>query len=160
MQNPVPSGSGSTRRWLQDTLPKIVLAPSFAIALFFVYGFIAWTGYLSFSASRMLPNYKWVGMAQYDRLWNTLNWSVALENLAVFGTLYIVICCLIGLFLAILLDQKIRIEGGPRAGDWEVVGVTERKVTLRCPISGREFEWNRFAYLAGEEEAAEWPQAE
>ncbi len=58
------------------------------------------------------------------------------------------------------VGQKIRIEGGPRAGDWEVVGVTERKVTLRCPISGREFEWNRFAYLAGEEEAAEWPQAE
>ncbi len=98
-------------RWWQDHLPKIVLAPSFAIVLFFVYGFIAWTGYLSFSASRMLPNYKLVGWAQYERLWNTLNWSVALENLAIFGTLYIVICCLIGLSLAILLDQKIRIEG-------------------------------------------------
>lgn len=111
MQKPAPSRLGDARGWLQDTLPRLVLAPSFAISLFFVYGFIAWTGYLSFSASRMLPNYKWVGMAQYDRLWNTLNWSVALENLAVFGTLYIVICCLIGLFLAILLDQKIRIEG-------------------------------------------------
>ena len=98
-------------KWLRDHLPKIVLAPSFAIILFFVYGFIAWTGYLSFSASRMLPNYRWVGWAQYDRLWNTLNWSVALENLAVFGILYIVICSVIGLTLAILLDQKIRVEG-------------------------------------------------
>ena len=58
------------------------------------------------------------------------------------------------------VGQKIRIEGGPRAGDWEVVGVTERKVTLRCPISGREFEWNRFAYLVEEAEGAEWPQGE
>ena len=55
------------------------------------------------------------------------------------------------------VGQKIRIKGGPRAGDWEVVGVSNRKVTLRCPLSGREFEWNRFAYFA-EEKEAEWPQ--
>jgi hypothetical protein len=54
------------------------------------------------------------------------------------------------------IGQKIRIEGGPRAGDWEVVGVSERKVTLRCPISGREFEWNRFTYVVEEKEDA-WP---
>ncbi|MBM3497921.1 MAG: hypothetical protein FJX74_04540 [Armatimonadetes bacterium] len=52
--------------------------------------------------------------------------------------------------------QKLRIESGPRAGDWLVVGVTERKVTLRCPISGREFEWDRFCHLV-EEREAEWP---
>ncbi len=55
------------------------------------------------------------------------------------------------------MGQRIRIEGGPRGGDWEVVGVSERKVTLRCPISGREFEWNRFAYVVEEKEDA-WPQ--
>jgi len=57
------------------------------------------------------------------------------------------------------IGQKIRIEGGPRAGDWEVVGVSKGKVTLRCPISGREFEWNRFAYFVEEKEDA-WPQEE
>ena len=56
------------------------------------------------------------------------------------------------------VGQKIRIEGGPRSGDWEVVGVSERKVKLRCPISGREFEWARFAYVAEEGAALEWPQ--
>lgn len=56
------------------------------------------------------------------------------------------------------LGQKIRIEGGPRNGDWEVVGLTERKLKLRCPASGREFEWNRFCYSTQELEDVEWPR--
>ncbi len=54
--------------------------------------------------------------------------------------------------------QKINIEGGPRKGDWEVVGVTDRKVKLRCPISNREFEWNRFCYFTEERSEMQWPQ--
>lgn len=42
--------------------------------------------------------------------------------------------------------QRIKIEGGKRAGDWEVIAITDSKVTLRCPVSGREFEWARFCY--------------
>jgi len=56
------------------------------------------------------------------------------------------------------IGQRIRIESGPRAGDWEVIGVTERKVTLRCPISHREFEWDRFCYLVEDRENEEWPR--
>ena len=55
--------------------------------------------------------------------------------------------------------QKIRIEDSPRAGDWEVVDVTKHKVTLRCPISKKEFTWSRFCYLAEEIEGA-WPQTD
>ena len=29
--------------WLQKNLPKIVIAPSFAVILWFVYGFVLWT---------------------------------------------------------------------------------------------------------------------
>ncbi|CZF78590.1 MULTISPECIES: carbohydrate ABC transporter permease [Grimontia] len=107
-------GKYSSRQFWQQLLPKIVIAPSFALILFFVYGFIAWTTYISFSRSRMLPNYNLDGVRPYEKLWNSLNWQVALENLAIFGILYIVICCALGLLLAILLDQKIRIEGGLR----------------------------------------------
>jgi len=52
--------------------------------------------------------------------------------------------------------QKIHIEDGPRRGDWLVVGTDERKVTLRCPVSGREFAWDRFCYVT-EEREAEFP---
>jgi hypothetical protein len=54
--------------------------------------------------------------------------------------------------------QKIRIDGGPRGGDWQVVGVGERKVKLRCPVSQREFEWDRFCYLVEERQGVQWPQ--
>ena len=53
--------------------------------------------------------------------------------------------------------QKITIDGGPRNGDWQVVEVKERKVTLRCPISGREFEWDRFCYFVEERNNVPWP---
>ncbi|MDE1463484.1 carbohydrate ABC transporter permease [Spartinivicinus poritis] len=109
-----PKPADKTIAWLQTQLPKLVLAPSFSIILLFVYGFIIWTVYLSFSASRMLPNYEWAGWEQWERLWNTLTWQTALDNLFIFGVLYIVLCLVIGLLLAILLDQKIRLEGGLR----------------------------------------------
>ena len=56
------------------------------------------------------------------------------------------------------VGQKIHIEGGPRGGDWEIVQVGERKVTLRCPISQRRFEWDRFCYFIEEREGVQWPQ--
>jgi len=97
--------------WLQAQLPKLVLSPSLAVVLVFVYGFILWTIVLSFSRSRMLPVYKFAGFDAYERLWSLPNWYVALHNLAIFGILYIGLCTVIGLLLAILLDQRIRIEG-------------------------------------------------
>lgn len=98
--------------WLRQHLPKLVLSPSFAITIFFVYGFILYTAFISMTKSKMLPNLdRFVGLENYPKLWKTLNWQVALDNMLVFGFLYIVICGVLGLFLAILLDQKIRGEG-------------------------------------------------
>ena len=56
------------------------------------------------------------------------------------------------------IGQKIRIDGGPRVGDWEVVGLSERKAKLRCPVSQREFEWDRFCYFVEECKGIEWPR--
>uniref|UniRef100_UPI00039BF8C3 carbohydrate ABC transporter permease n=1 Tax=Leeia oryzae TaxID=356662 RepID=UPI00039BF8C3 len=96
-------------------LPKLVVAPSFILSLIFIYGFIIWNGYLSFSTSRMLPNYEWAGMVQYESLWQNARWWVAIKNLGIFGVLFIGIGTMLGLFLAILLDQKIRVEGALRS---------------------------------------------
>ncbi|MGE3876323.1 MAG: carbohydrate ABC transporter permease, partial [Parvibaculaceae bacterium] len=105
------SAAPSTRSYLQELLPRIVLAPSFAAVLIFVYGFILFTGYLSFTDSKMLPSFGWVGWENYVKLWALPHWWRALGNLAIFGSLYIVVCSVLGLGLAILLDQKIRAEG-------------------------------------------------
>ena len=99
------------RTRLQDWLPKIVLAPSFAVIVLFVYGFIAFTAVLSFTGSKMLPRFTWVGFENYEKLFALNHWDTAVTNIAVFASLYIVICTLIGLTLAVFLDQKIRGEG-------------------------------------------------
>jgi glucose/mannose transport system permease protein len=107
-----PAATLTARATLQDFLPRIVLAPSFALILLFVYGFIIFTGVLSFSGSKLMPDLTtWVGFDNYVRLFKHPNWLTALANLGIFATLYIVICSVLGLGLAILLDQKIRGEG-------------------------------------------------
>ena len=80
-----------------EYLPKLVVAPSFVITLFFVYGFIAWTTYLSFTKSRMMPVTAFDGIRPYERLWANPVWWTALENLAIFGVLYIGIATVLGL---------------------------------------------------------------
>ena len=101
-------------KWLQDQMPKLVLAPSFFAVLFFVYGFIAWTAWISFTRSRLLPKYELDSAIQYERLFRSPRWDTALDNLFLFGILFIGICLILGLLLAILLDQNIRIEGAIR----------------------------------------------
>ena len=97
--------------WLERHMPKFVMAPSFVAILVFVYGFIGWTAWVSFTKSRLLPKYDIVGTIQYDRLFQSPRWETAINNLYVFGILFIVISMFLGLVLAIFLDQKIRVEG-------------------------------------------------
>jgi glucose/mannose transport system permease protein len=97
--------------WLKKNLPKIVVAPSFAVLLWFIYGFIGWTFYISLTKSKMLPSYDFWGFHQYVRLWQMPRWHIAVENLFIFTSLFIILCIVIGVVLSIFLDQKIRSEG-------------------------------------------------
>ncbi|MDC3311621.1 sugar ABC transporter permease [Alphaproteobacteria bacterium] len=97
--------------WLEKQLPKLVLAPSFVAILFFVYGFIGWTAWISLTKSRLLPKYDIIGLLQYERLFASPRWDVAFSNLFIFGFLFILTSMLLGLLLAVMLDQKIRTEG-------------------------------------------------
>lgn len=58
------------------------------------------------------------------------------------------------------VGDRIRIEDSVRGGDWEVVGMDERTVVLRCPVSGRQFSWSRFCYHVRDESGVEWPKKE
>ncbi|QCP50654.1 sugar ABC transporter permease [Trinickia violacea] len=98
-------------RWI----PKLVLSPSIVISLIFVYGFILITGYLSLSNSTLMPRYTFVGLDRYRELFANDVWWTSAKNLGWFGIPFIAICVGLGLFLAILLDQKIRNEGALRA---------------------------------------------
>ena len=52
--------------------------------------------------------------------------------------------------------QKINIDGSKRSGDWEVVGLSDTKVTLQCPISKKQVIWDRFCYFV-EDKNMKWP---
>ncbi|MBY4677219.1 carbohydrate ABC transporter permease [Marinobacterium arenosum] len=99
---------------LADWLPKLVLTPTLLVVLVCMYGYILWTGLLSLTNSRLLPVWNFIGTGQYDRLFDNDRWLVALNNLVLFGGLFILVCLALGVFLAILLDQKIRQEGALR----------------------------------------------
>jgi len=43
--------------YLEDLLPKLVLAPTFVAAVVFIYGFIGWTAWISSTQSELLPEY-------------------------------------------------------------------------------------------------------
>ncbi|MFT5698337.1 MAG: hypothetical protein ACI8ZB_001192 [Desulforhopalus sp.] len=58
------------------------------------------------------------------------------------------------------VGDKIRIEDGRCRGDWEVAAIEEHKVVLRCPISKKEFSWNKFCYLSAQKEGVDWPQVD
>ena len=97
--------------FLEKNLPKIVLAPTTIVMIVCMYGFIVWTGLLSLTKSRMMPQWEFVGFDQYVRLFNNPRWHVAVDNLLIFLILFILIALVLGLLLAIFLDQKIRNEG-------------------------------------------------
>ncbi|WP_404932827.1 carbohydrate ABC transporter permease [Piscinibacter sp. HJYY11] len=115
LARPRPSLPATARRWLQENLSALIMAPTAAVTLVFVYGFIAWTVYMSFTGSRMMPVYELIGFDAYARLWQMERWGVSIRNLLVFGGLFMVLNLAIGLLLAVLLDQRIRFEGTLRA---------------------------------------------
>ncbi len=89
---------------------KIASIPMVATALFVFVGCTLWTVVYSFTGSRMLPRFNFVGLDQYERLWSTRRWLVSIENLAIYGVCSLVFSLVIGFTLAALLDQKIRFE--------------------------------------------------
>lgn len=102
-------------RLIRSYLPQLTLLPSLILVAVTVYGFIALTMVISLTRSRMLPRFdRWEGFENYIKVWVHPRWEVAMENFAIFGILYIGGTLVLGLILAILLDQKIRAEGALR----------------------------------------------
>ncbi len=87
-----------------DLTARFVLLPTLILTFVFVYAFIIFTIYISFTNSRLMPSYEWVGIQNYVKMFKLAHWHTALKNFAIFSVLYISISTLLGLFLAILVD--------------------------------------------------------
>ena len=94
--------------------PWAALLPMALTVLVVYLGATLWSLRLSFTSSRTFPNDDYVGFAQYVRLFENERWMLSLQNLAVYGTCFIIACMVIGFFLAVFIDQKVRGEGALR----------------------------------------------
>lgn len=74
-------------------------------------GTVLWSMRVSLSSARTFPKDDFVGLAQYERLFDNERWLLALSNLALYGVLFIVACLVIGFLLAVFIDQKVKGEG-------------------------------------------------
>lgn len=90
------------------------LLPMATTVLVVYLGTVLWSLKVSMSNSRTFPSGEFVGMAQYERLFENERWLLSLENLALYGVLFIVACMVIGFLLAVFIDQKVMAEGALR----------------------------------------------
>ncbi|MET3600706.1 carbohydrate ABC transporter permease [Martelella mangrovi] len=88
----------------------VALFPTWAAVLVLYCGTMAWTVYLSFTNSTLFPSTQMVGWKQYETLFSTARWIVSLQNLVIFGVLFVGGCLAIGFVLAAALDRKVRYE--------------------------------------------------
>ena len=89
-----------------------ILMPSIIAVGIFVYGFIGWSLRISLSQWKGLkPDFTFVGLQQYISLFShDIRFNHDIRNTLTFTVGFILGCLLLGLGLAILLDQRLRGE--------------------------------------------------
>lgn len=123
-------------RLFRNLSSKLASAPMMLIVLGVFVGGTVWTVLFSFTNIKILPLFtpaQWVngyvGLANYERLFNTDRWmncpmitqigtaawkfkcSGSLPNVVTYAVLAISISMSLGFLLAVMMDQKIRLEG-------------------------------------------------
>jgi glucose/mannose transport system permease protein len=92
----------------------VAILPMALTVLLAYLGTMLWTARVSVSSSRTFPASDFVGASQYIRLFNNERWLLSLQNVAVYGVLFIAACLIIGFLLAVFIDQKVMAEGALR----------------------------------------------
>ncbi len=89
-----------------------ILLPSMVAIAIFVYGFIGWSIRVSLSSWKGLrPDYTFVGLKQYtDLILHDARFGIDMRNTLVFTVGFNIGCLILGLGLAILLDQRLKGE--------------------------------------------------
>jgi glucose/mannose transport system permease protein len=99
------------RRLVAAAVPWAALLPMALVVLVAYLGSALWSLRVSLSSSRTFPTDDFVGLAQYERLFSNERWLTSLQNLAVYGVLFIAACMVVGFLLAVFIDQRVRGEG-------------------------------------------------
>lgn len=132
------------------------LLPMAATVILAYIGTVVWSVRISFSSSRTLPVADFVGLAQYERLFGTERWILSLQNMALFGVLFISACLVLGFLLAVFIDQQVKGEGllrtvflYPYAMSFVATGlVWQWMLNPELGLQGtlRKFGWSEFTF--------------
>ncbi|KSU85334.1 carbohydrate ABC transporter membrane protein 1, CUT1 family (TC 3.A.1.1.-) [Fictibacillus enclensis] len=100
------------KKWNVDQwLSFAFILPSIIAVAVFVYGFIAWSGYVSLSNwNSLVPDLSFAGLKNYLFLFKDFRFQADLRNTLFFTLFFILAVLFMGLLLAVFLDQKIRGE--------------------------------------------------
>nr|WP_188496514.1 sugar ABC transporter permease [Pullulanibacillus pueri] len=112
------------------------ILPSIILIAVFVYGFIGWTGYVSLSQwNSFLPDFSFAGFDNYAYIFKNFRFQADLRNTIFFTLFFIIAVVILGLVLAIFIDQKLKAESlfrniflFPMALSFVVTGVVWRWV--------------------------------
>ncbi|MGF6603842.1 glucose/mannose transport system permease protein [Paraburkholderia sp. GAS448] len=92
----------------------VAMVPMLLTVVFAYLGTMLWTARVSLSNSRTFPSGDFAGALQYVRLFHNDRWLLSLQNIVIYGACFIVACMVIGLLLAIFIDQRVVAEGALR----------------------------------------------
>ena len=96
-----PTGRPAYRLTRDRVTALLMLAPSALAIGVFVYGFIAWTGFVSLTQwSGILANLRFNGLENYVSIFNTGRFQTDIRNTIVFTSLFVVLTLLLGFVLA------------------------------------------------------------
>lgn len=139
-------------RWLS----LLFLLPSLLFIAVFVYGFIGWTGYVSFSNwNSFIPDFSFAGLDNYLYIFQNFRFQADLRNMLFFTVFFIGAVVILGQLLAVLIDQRLKAESFfrniflfPMALSFVVTGVVWRwvlnpqsGVNLLLEKFGTQLEW-------------------
>ena len=98
------------RRLFTALSPYLGASPMISVAVgVYVVGII-YSVLLSFTDAKLFPKFNFIGLDQYQRLWDTPRWLISVENIWLFGIAVIVIQMVLGYALAVFIDQRIKQE--------------------------------------------------
>lgn len=88
----------------------IALLPMAVVVIGVYVATVLWSVRISMSGSRIFPKDDFIGLAQYQRLFETERWIASLQHVAIFGVLFVSACLVLGFLLAVFIDQRVRAE--------------------------------------------------
>lgn len=135
---------------------QLALAPAWITVVVVYIGTIIWTVQISFTNSKTFPQNDFVGFKQYIRLFKSTRWDTSVENMLIFGALFIGGCLVLGFLLAVMIDQRVRAENTlrtiflyPHAMSFIVTGLIWQWMmnpTLGIQESVRQLGWESFTF--------------